>query len=60
MGFKPLQTRRTCLRAIEHGLERYCAGGQQHGIDRREIVVLSVQDEKGGVGDQVGPSQRAI
>ena len=30
------------------GFNDDCSGGEQHGVDGREIVVLSVKDEKNG------------
>src|SRR5258708_28861680 len=47
-------------RAMNRGLNHDSAGGQQHGINRSEVVVLAVEHEEGRVADQIAPAQRAV
>ena len=41
-------------------LDHNCARSQQHGINRRQIVILPMQGEVDTVGDKITPSQNAI
>src|SRR5258706_5816172 len=47
-------------RAMNRGLDHDSAGGQQHGINRSEVVVLAVEHEEGRVADHIAPAQRAV
>src|SRR5260370_21148830 len=47
-------------RAMNRGFNHDSVGGQQHGINRSEVVVLAVEHEKGRVADHIAPAQRAV
>ena len=52
---------RFCLRlGIDRGFDHDCTRGEQHGIDRGEIVIFSVKDKEGGEAHQVAPAQCAV
>src|SRR5580658_273521 len=37
-----------------------CSCGQQHGIDRAQVVILSVENKEGGEANQVAPAEYAV
>src|SRR5260370_391005 len=58
--FQPSAMGADVLRAMNRGFNHDSAGGQQHGINRSEVVVLAVEHEKGRVADHIAPAQRAV
>ena len=44
----------------EDALDRDSAGGEEHRIDGREIVMLSMHDDEFGKRDEIGNTERAI
>ena len=59
---KPTQPALACSRAgsTQGRLDHDRAGSQQHGIDWRKVVILSVQKKERRVTDQITPSEYAI
>src|SRR5207248_6304950 len=59
---KPTQPASACSRAgsTQSRLDHHRAGSQQHGIDWRKVVILSVQKKERRVTDQITPSEYAI
>ncbi len=46
--------------AIDAVLKEHGAGSQQHGVDGRKIVVLTVKHDERSHADQVRPSEKAV
>src|SRR5580704_3004194 len=64
-GFQPRATRGNVFRRVsfssfDGGFNDDCACGQQHGIYRGEIVILSVKNEEDGEAGEVTPAEHPV
>ena len=58
--FQPGAPRRSRLGTFDGGLDQHRSRCQQHGIHRREIVILAVKHEQNGESNQITPAEQSI